>query len=324
MITFAHPHWLLLLGLLPFYWGFHFWRERRWGAVPVSRFPAAVGTSFWFRIVPLLLRSGAFALCVLALASPERTFGVAPEARMGIDIVLALDLSGSMRAEDLRPNRFEAAQAMARAFIQSRTQDRIGLVAFAGEAYTASPLVTDYGFLLRILDDLRPDLLEDGTAIGMGLATAVAALRTSRAPSRVIVLLTDGQNNRGPIAPETAAELARQFGIRVYTIGVGTRGEAPYPIEDSILGRRYVMVRVDVDEPTLEAIAARTGGRYFRATDNTSLERIYREIDQLERYRIVVPGPGLREPLYPILLLAALGLLVLDFLLSGTRLRALL
>nr|BCX01249.1 MAG: hypothetical protein KatS3mg041_1295 [Bacteroidota bacterium] len=323
MIVLAAPYWLLLLALLPVYWALHLWRERRRPRSPVSGFPRMPGSGGALRLLSPLVRSAAFVLGVLALAGPERPLGTPPEARMGIDIVLAMDLSGSMQAEDLHPNRFEAARQMARTFIQNRPNDRIGLVAFAGEAYAACPPVTDHGFLLRVLDGLRLDLLEDGTAIGMGLATALRLLRTSRAPSRVVVLLTDGKNNQGEIDPQTATELARQLGIRVYTIGVGSAGEAPYPIDDPIFGRRYVMVRADVDEPLLRAIAERTGGHYFRATDNAALARVYEEINQLERYRIETPPSGVRQPLYAYPLLAALILLLLDLVLSGTRLRTL-
>lgn len=226
----------------------------------------------------------ALALGLVALARPQQGLRQSETETRGVDIVLALDISPSMRAEDLRPrNRLFVAKATARDFIRQRPHDRIGLVAFAATSFTLCPLTLDHAVLIELLESLNFGMAEDGTAIGMGLATAVARLKESKTPSKVVVLLTDGQNNRGAIDPLTGADLARAYGIKVYTILVGRGGVVPVPVDDPLVGRRTQMVRMDVDEGSLREIARRTNGQFFRAADAASLAEIYAQIDRLER-----------------------------------------
>ena len=223
-------------------------------------------------------------LAVLAVARPQRGMRQSETETRGVDIMLAIDISPSMAAEDFRPaNRLVVAKQTARDFVRNRTHDRVGLVGFAATAFTQCPLTLDHDALAELLEGLDFGLAEDGTAIGMGLATAVAGLRESKTPSKVVVLLTDGQNNRGSIDPLTAAELARAMGVKVYTVLAGRGGVVPVPVDDPLLGRRTQMVRMDVDETVLRQIAQRTGGRFSRATDPAALEGIYSSIDRLER-----------------------------------------
>lgn len=275
-------------------------------------------------------RHALFALRVLALAALVVAFarpqsGVTGEEILteGIDIVLVLDVSSSMLAEDLEPNRLEAAKRVAADFVAGRRNDRIGLVVFAGEAYTQSPLTVDYGVVRSLVEETRVGMIEDGTAIGMGLATAVKRLRDSDAESRVVVLLTDGRNNRGQIDPVTAARMAQALGVRVYTIGAGRRGEAPIPVADPLLGRRYVSMRVDIDEPALQETAEVTGGRYFRATDAESLAEIYEEIDALETTEIEVRHFTRYGELFHLPLAFGLVCVVLEVALANTAWRRL-
>ncbi|HZD03633.1 MAG TPA: VWA domain-containing protein, partial [Longimicrobiales bacterium] len=293
MFRFESPLVLALLALLPVVgWVRHRWREGRTGAIRYSAVETArvagAGRGRWARGTLEGLRTLALALLIVALARPQT--GVTSESMSteGIDIVLALDVSSSMLAEDLEPNRLEAAKAVATDFVAGRRSDRIGLVAFAGQAFTQAPLTFDHGVVTSLIGELRSGMIEDGTAVGMGLATAVKRLQASDAASRVVILLTDGRNNRGEIGPVTAAQTAEALGVKVYTIGAGTRGTARVPVDDPLRGRFYATVRVDVDEPTLKEVAQVTGGRYFRATDRESLVRIYGEIDQLERSEIEV------------------------------------
>lgn len=225
-------------------------------------------------------------LLILALARPQERLTTVERNAEGIDIVLVLDMSTSMRAEDLKPNRFEAARNVAKDFVEKRESDRIGLVTFAMKSFTVVPPTLDYRLLRNLIDDLEMGMIEDGTAIGMGLATAVNRLKESSAESKVIILLTDGQNNAGEIDPVTAADLALTYDIKIYTIGAGSRGTAPYPVQDPVFGRRYQNVEVDIDEEMLTSVADLTGGEYYRATDTEELERIYDEIDALERSEV--------------------------------------
>jgi Ca-activated chloride channel family protein len=280
------PELLLLLLLVPLL----AWRARRPAARPPALLWVRVGGP-WTRspgaaLVRLvgLLPWAALLAALMALARPQQGIRMTETETRGVDIVLAIDVSPSMRAEDFRPrNRLFVAKQTAREFIRQRKHDRVGLVAFAGTAFTQCPLTLDHDVLVELLDGLDFGMVEDGTAIGMGLATAVARLRESRTPSKVVVLLTDGQNNRGAIDPVTGAELARAFGAKVYTVLAGRGGVVPVPVDDPLFGRRVQMVRMDVDEETLRAIADRTGGRFYRATDPRALEGIYAEIDRLER-----------------------------------------
>lgn len=306
------PMWMLLAALIPVLAAVHAWRLRT-RSVPVLLFSRLGGTRFsvlaW--TVPALTYTSLLLLSV-AMARPVALNQTIERSTEGIDIVLTLDLSTSMRAEDLRPNRFEAAKAVASEFIDARENDRIGLVVFARQSFTLVPPTLDYRLLKRALTDLKMGQVEDGTAIGMGIATAVNRLRNSTAASKVIILLTDGENNAGEIDPLTAADLAKQYGIRVYTIGASTEGSAPYPIDDPVFGRRYHPVRVDIDEPMLTEIATKTGGRYFRARDTNSLRNIYSEIDQLERSKVDETVFIDRKDLYPYWLIPGL-----IFLLAG-------
>ena len=235
--------------------------------------------------------------------------------------MLAMDVSGSMQAMDFKPNRLEAAKDVAISFINNRPNDNIGMVTFAGESFTQCPLTTDHTVLLNMVQDLQMGVLDDGTAIGMGLATAVNRLKDSKAKSRVVILLTDGSNNMGDITPRMAADIARTFGIRVYIVGVGTRGEAPFPIQTEF-GVRIQNVPVDIDEPTLDGIAEVSGGKYFRAVDNETLNEIYKEIDKLEKTRLMTKSFKAYEEKYFVYALIAFLLLLTEFLLRNTLLRS--
>lgn len=237
--------------------------------------------------IPFALLQIAYACMVTALARPQSFSTSSLSETEGINIMLSVDISGSMLARDLKPNRVEAAKAVASEFIASREHDNIGLVVFAGESFTQCPLTTDHAVLLNLLSKVDIGFLEDGTAIGDGLATAVTRLKDQPSESKVVILLTDGTNNAGTIDPMTAAEIAKSFGIRVYTIAVGTMGEAPYPVMTDF-GIEYQMMPVEIDETSLRTIASTTGGSFFRATDNRSLEEIYSEIDQMEKIRLEV------------------------------------
>lgn len=282
---------------------------------------ASRSAKVYLRHVPFVLRLLVITLVIIVLARPQASNTWENSSSEGIDIVVALDISGSMLAQDFKPNRLEAAKKLSAEFISDREQDKIGLVIFAGESFTQAPLTTDHGVLLNLLHSIRPGMIEDGTAIGLGLANSVNRLKDSQSKSRIIILLTDGSNNRGQIAPMTAAELAKSYGIRVYTIGVGTRGTAPAPVMTPF-GERIQNVPVDIDEKTLTEIAAITGGQYFRALDNTGLKEIYKEIDEMEKYLINVQRVTRKNELYLPYALLALGLLVLEVALRRTVLRS--
>ncbi|MBQ1979256.1 MAG: VWA domain-containing protein, partial [Alistipes sp.] len=276
---------------------------------------------YYLRHLPFAMRAVAFALLIVALARPQDVERLSHTDTEGIDIMLSIDVSGSMLARDFKPDRLTAAKEVAGAFVADRYGDRIGLVAFAGEAFTQSPLTTDQGTLQTLLSRIRSGLIEDGTAIGNGLATAINRLRESEAKSKVIILLTDGVNNRGEIAPMTAAEIAKAQGIRVYTIGVGTEGMAPYPALDMFGQMTFVQQKVEIDEKTLSAIATQTGGRYFRATDKEKLKAIYDEINELEKSKVEISERVIYHELFLSWVLAALALLVAEFLLSTLLLK---
>lgn len=263
------------------------------------------------RHLPALLRIIAFSLLVVALARPQSTSSWENSKTEGIDIVLSLDISGSMLAEDFKPNRLEAAKDVAIQFITNRPSDRIGLVVYSRESFTQCPLTSDHPVLINLFKDVKQGMIEDGTAIGYGLATAVSRLKESNAKSRVIILLTDGENNAGEISPATAAELAQAFGIKVYTIGVGTKGLAPMPATDFFGRKVYRQVEVRIDEETLKQIADISGGKYFRATNKEALTKIYEEIDQMEKTELDVKKYSKKHEEYlPFVLMAGLALLL--------------
>ena len=285
-MTFARPLVLLLLAALPLWWWARARRLRGKPGTPMSDVRAAVVPNgrLWVARLPVGLRSACLGAWIVAAAGP-RLGTVRTEVRTeGISIVLAVDISSSMLAEDFAPqNRLDVARRTAVEFVRGRTSDRIGVVAFAGQALTQVPITTDSDILERALLDLRVGLVEDGTAIGTAIATASNRLRRAPGKSRVVVLLTDGENNRGTVDPRTAAQAATVLGIRIYTIGVGTEGEAPVPTGQGLQGLRYQTLPVEIDEPLLTEVATSTGGRYFRATDRESLRGVFREIDRLEK-----------------------------------------
>jgi len=326
-ITFTQPGYFWLLALVPLM----VWYEWRWrkralsqitfpGLAPVRGKPVT-----WreiLRPVPFGLRLVAVALLVTALARPQSTSKGENVTSEGISIVLAMDLSSSMLAEDLRPNRIEAAKKVALDFIDGRPNDLIGLVVFSGESFTQCPITSDHTVLKNLMSDIKSGLLEDGTAIGEGLATAIARLKDSKAKSKVIILLTDGVNNAGSIAPLTAGEIARTFGIRVYTIGVGRNGMAPYPMRTPF-GIQYTNMEVQIDENTLREISGATDARYFRATDNSKLRAIYDEIDKMEKTKVQITEFHRHSEEYFPWLLAAGCLLLLEITLRYGLLRTL-
>jgi len=269
-----------------------------------------------------LFKICALILLIIALARPQSSTNWEESTTEGIDIILSMDISGSMLAEDLKPNRLEASKEVAMDFISKRANDRVGLVIFSGESFTQCPLTTDHNVLINLFKDVKSGMVEDGTAIGMGLATAVNRLKESDAISKVIILLTDGVNNKGVVAPFTAAEIAKKFGIRVYTIGVGTEGYAPYPFQTPF-GIQYQDVEVQIDEETLQNIATVTDGKYFRATNNSKLKEIYKDIDKLEKSKIEVTEFHKRSEEFNKFAIPALLLLVLGFILEKTYLKQL-
>lgn len=267
-----------------------------------------------FRHLPFVLRSIAVAAIIVAIARPRSSSTFEKIDSEGIDIVLAMDISTSMLARDFKPDRIGAAKDIAIQFIAERPSDRIGVVVFAGESFTQSPLTTDRPTLINLMKEVECGIIEDGTAIGNGLANAVARLKDSPAKSRVIILLTDGVNNRGEIAPQMAIEIAKTYGIRVYTIGVGAMGEAPYPMMTPY-GVKEMMVKVEIDEDLLKEIASETGGEYFRATDNTKLLEIYRQINEMEKSRTTVDSFPLYKEEFNRFALVALAALLLELVL---------
>lgn len=274
------------------------------------------------RHVPFVLRTFALAMIIVAIARPRSSEQMEKVDTEGIDIVLAMDVSTSMLARDLTPDRISASKDIAIEFISQRPSDRMGIVVFAGESFTQCPLTTDRATLINLMKEVQTDIIEDGTAIGNGLATAVARMKDSDAKSRVVILLTDGVNNRGEISPQMAAEIARTYGVRVYTIGVGKEGMAPYPVMTP-WGVEVQNVKVEIDEKLLAEIAESTGGRYFRATDNTKLAEIYGEINKMEKARTTVDNFPVYKELFGTYALLALLALLLELLLNWFVIRRL-
>ena len=325
-MEFTQPQWLFLLILVPLLGAWEIWRFLKRN--PGMRFSTiaslkAIPSSFWVRIrwLPIALRMAALTLGVLALARPQDRNTVVERFAEGVDIMLVLDTSTSMRAQDFEPNRFEAAREVASEFIQGRSSDRVGLIVFAAKAYTQAPLTLDYSFLQEMLKEVEVGVIEDGTAIGTALAMAVNRLKETEAKSKIIILLTDGQNNRGEIDPVTAAEVAEAVDVRTYTIGVGAYGEAPFIIDHPFAGRQRRMVPVEIDEDMLREVAEKTGGQYFRATNKDALSTIYKQIGDLEKTKVEERIYTDFSERYHEFLWPAFGLLLLEILLSTTRLR---
>ncbi len=320
--TFANPQYLWLLLLLVPLIVWYVLKQKNYNpSLRLSTTKPFEGlkpsVKVWSRHILFVFRIVALALLIFILARPQSKDVWKDVSVKGIDIMLDLDVSGSMLARDFKPDRLEAAKEVATQFINDRPNDRIGLVIFAGEAFTQCPLTADHAALINLLKDVKTGLLEDGTAIGEGLATAVNRLKDSQAKSKTIILLTDGVNNSGSVDPLTAAEIAKTYGIRVYTIGVGTYGEAPYPVQTPF-GIQYQPMKVEIDEPLLKQIAQTTGGEYFRATNKKKLEEIYRKIDKLEKTKIKVKEMSKKTDQYIWFGITALVLLLVEFVLRHT------
>lgn len=324
-VVYANPKYLYLLLLLIPLVGWYIYKLRKMQATfkmsssfAFDKAPSTIRV--YLRHFPFLLRLIAIVLVIIVLARPQSINSSDVSNSEGIDIVMALDISGTMLAQDFQPTRLEAAKKVAAEFINDRKNDKIGLVVFGGESFTQCPLTTDHRVLLNLLNEVKFGMIEDGTAIGLGLANSVNRLKDSKSKSRVIILLTDGSNNRGQIAPLTAAELAASYGIRVYTIGVGSRGNSTARIMTPT-GMQTMQVSGDFDERTLTEIASITNGKYFRATDNTSLKEIYDDINEMEKYHISVNTITKKKELYMPFAIFALALVVLELLLRRTWLR---
>jgi len=324
-IEFANPGFFWLLVLIPAMLGWYIWRKQvLYGSLNVSAVKGfsipAKSTAVRLRHSGIILRSLALIALIVALARPQSALSWQNSTTEGIDIMIASDISGSMLAEDFKPNRLEAGKNIAIDFIKDRPDDRIGLVIFSGESFTQCPLTIDHDVLINLFSAIKNGMVEDGTAIGMGLATAVNRLKDSEVKSKVVILLTDGSNNAGSIPPITAAEIAKQFNVRVYTVGIGKKGFAPYPVQTP-MGIQYQNLPVDVDEATLTKIANITGGKYFRATDNEKLKSIYEQIDRLEKAKIDVTQYHKKTESFLPLAVIALLLLVAEFALKNMLLK---
>jgi Ca-activated chloride channel family protein len=324
-IVFESPSVLYLLIIVPVMIAWYIWRQHKTVAtlsVPGLQQFGKSGSTFrqMLRHILFGFRTMGIGLLIIVLARPQATSSFQDVSTEGIDIVLTLDISGSMLARDFRPDRLEASKNVATEFISGRPYDRIGLVVFSGESFTQCPLTTDHAVLINLMREMKSGMIEDGTAIGEGLATAVNRIKDSEGKSKVIILLTDGVNNRGIVAPVTAAEIAKTYGIRVYTIGVGTQGVAPYPVQTPF-GIQYQNMPVEIDEAILRQIAQMTDGKYFRATDNEKLVQVYGEIDEMEKSRIDVRQFKVREEKFLLPALAAFILIILEILVRNTVLK---
>lgn len=322
-IQFAQPGFFWLLLIIPLMIAYYYWRNQQLqgvlGMSSTSGFTiAGKNRMHIWRHYGIVLRSFAIIALVTALARPQSALSWQNETTEGIDIMIASDISGSMLSEDFKPNRLEAGKNIAINFIKNRPNDLIGLVVFSGESFTQCPLTIDHDVLINLFHEIKNGMIDDGTAIGMGLATAVNRLKGGEAKSKVIILLTDGVNNMGSIPPVTAAEIAKQFGVRVYTVGLGTNGKAPFPFKDEAGRTHYQMIPVEIDEGMLGKIASLTGGKYFRARNNTELSEIYKQIDKLEKVKIAVTRYHKRTEHYLPFAIVALALLSLEILLNNT------
>jgi len=318
-IIFANPVFFYLFIIIALMIIWYIWRGRKsTAALSVSGFEGFtegdISPRVWLRHILFVFRIAALSLFIVALARPQSTNKWEKVTSEGIDIVMAMDISGSMRAMDFKPNRLEAAKEVGSEFVNSRPDDRFGLVVFAGESFTQCPLTTDRAVVTNFMNELNFGMVEDGTAIGMGLATAVNRIKDSKADSKVIILLTDGVNNQGEIGPVTAAELASTYGIRVYTIGIGSMGMAPFPVKD-MFGRTVLQnMEVEIDENVLKKISVLTEGKYFRATDKEKLKSIYEEIDEMEKTQLDVKQFSKKKDEYFNWLLAGLILIGIEML----------
>jgi Ca-activated chloride channel family protein len=324
---FAHIEFLYALAIIPFLVFWYVWKY--WNRQTVMTYSTAgfIGQyssiKSWFTHAPFVLRILALSAIIIGLARPQSSSSWQDIKTEGIDIVLAVDISSSMLARDFEPNRLEAAKEVAIEFIKSRPNDRIGLVIYSGESFTQCPLTTDHDKLINLFQDIKNGMITDGTAIGMGLANAVNRLKESDAKSKVVVLLTDGENTAGSIPPITAAEIAATFGVKVYTIGVGTIGQAPMPVPDMFGRIRIQMMEVNIDEESLQEIADLTGGTYFRATDNDKLANIYTEIDTMEKTIIEETQYEKKYEQFLPLALIAMGLLLFELMIRKFYLKSL-
>jgi Ca-activated chloride channel family protein len=320
-VSFARPFLLLALGVLPLWWWLRARRLARLAGTRMSDIRPAVGATerLWIARLPVTLRSVCLAAWIIAAAGPRVGAARLATRGEGISIVLCVDVSSSMLSEDFAPaNRIDVAKQTAIDFVRARTSDRIGVVAFAAQALTQVPLTTDYAVLEQAIRAIKIGMIEDGTAIGTAIGTAANRLRRAPGKTRVIVLLTDGVNNRGIVDPRTAARAAAAFGIKIYTIGVGTRGEAPVPTGEGLNGLRYEMMAVEIDEPLLTEIASMTGGRYFRATDTQSLRHVFEEINRLEKSTVEQVVYRRFDEAYRVPLALGLVALALEIVLAGT------
>lgn len=324
-IVFKNPEYFYLLLVVVPMLAWYIFQHRKAGAS--IRYSTTMGFQniakswkHYLRHLPFALLLAGITLLTTALARPQSSNSWQNVTTEGIDIVIALDISSSMLARDFQPNRLQASKEIATQFIAGRPNDKMGLVVFAGESFTQCPLTTDHAVLINLFKDIESGMIEDGTAIGNGLATAVSRLKESEAISKVIILLTDGENNRGEIAPITAAELAKTYGIRVYSIGVGTIGTAPFPVQTPF-GTQLRDVEVKIDEETMQQIADLTGGQYFRATNNEKLKQIYAEIDQLEKSKIEVKEYSRKDEEYQRFALFGALVLIFGLLLKTTLFR---
>jgi Ca-activated chloride channel family protein len=325
-ITFAYKPILFLLALIPALVAWYVWKQRdRYSDIKFvhSQYVAGVKKSFRLRLLhlPFVIRMLSMGLLIIALARPQTSSSTRNLNVEGVDIMVAIDISGSMLAEDFKPNRLEVAKETAIEFVDLRPTDRIGVSVFAGQSITLVPLTTDHMLVKDLTSKVNTRMVEDGTAIGDGLATSLNRLKESEAVSKVIILLTDGINNAGIIDPLTAAEIAKLYGIRVYTIGVGSKGSVPYPMRTQLGGVTYQMVELPVDEALLKQMAEMTGGRYFWTDSRTKLEEVYKEIDQLERTKFDVTEFSRKHDKFFVLVLLALAFLVVEIVLRNTWLR---
>mgnify|MGYP000851777984 FL=1 len=327
--TFAHPHyfWLLLAVPALVYW-FYYKRSTYYPTFNIPQHGGVLSQApgWKVRLMSLLplLKILSFVCIIFALARPQSALSEKEISTQGIDVVLSLDISGSMLAKDFEPDRLEAAKKVAMNFIKDRPNDRIGLVIFSGESFTQCPITIDHQVLLNLFKDIHSGMVEDGTAIGMGLATAVARLKESKSKSKVIILMTDGVNNTGYIDPYTAIQIAKTYGIRVYTIGIGKNGMAPYPVKDQNGKTFYQNFPVQIDEALLRKIAQETGGNYYRATGNSSLKNIYNTIDKLEKSKIKINNYHRKSEHFHVFALLAVLCLLGEFILSKTYLKTIL